>query len=123
METLTETVNAENARRDRARAYEVAKNEVSELRRKVERLSVAPNADTIKKLRQICNLANELPNDCIGSVGGLVPVAGEARVFIHALAASALNPILGREQSRQQELEAAKKALAAAEERLAEFEQ
>ncbi len=122
MRTLTEIVNAENTERERARAYEVAKNELARCRQQVERLSVSPHGETITKLRKICDLANELPANVIGSCGGLVPIAGEVRTFVHALAASALNNLVGKDQQRQQELDAAKKALAVAEGRFAEFE-
>ena len=123
METLTDIVNAENARRERARAYEVALSDVTERRRQVERLKVEPDKDTIQRLRRICEDANALPANVIGSCGGLIPIAGEVRVFVHALAASALNNLVGKDQQRQAELNAAKIALGKAEERFAEFDQ
>jgi hypothetical protein len=123
MKTLTEIVNAENAIRERARAYEVALSDVTERRRQVERLSVEPDAETMKRLRRICDDANALPANVIGSCGGLIPVAGEVRVFVHALAASALNNLVGRDQRRQQDLAAARTALERAEATFAEFNQ
>jgi hypothetical protein len=123
MKTLTEIVNAENAIRERARAYEVALSDVTERRLQVERLSVEPDAETIKRLRRICDDANALPANVIGSCGGLIPIAGEVRVFVHALAASALNNLVGRDQRRQQDLASARAALERAETTFAEFKQ
>lgn len=122
METLTSIVNAENERRERARNFEVAQLALSEARRKVERLTIEPNADAIKRLTRICEDANALPKDIIGSVGGLIPISGEVRVFVHALAASGLNGLLGRDQQRVKDLAAAKAALVKAEEAFKEFE-
>jgi hypothetical protein len=121
METLTQINDADIARRERARAYEVALNAVTEGRRAVERLSVEPNADAMKRLRRMCDDANALPKDIIGSCGGLVPISGEVRVYVHALAASALNNLVGKDQKRRAELDAAQAALVHAEARLAEF--
>src|SRR5262245_3119060 len=121
METLSSIVNAEHARRERVLRYELALTAVTEGRRKVEHLSAEPNADAMKRLRRICEDANALPKDIIGSVGGLVPVSGEVRVFVHALASSGLNNLLGKDQQRIDELTKAKAHLAKAEEAFAEF--
>jgi hypothetical protein len=123
METLSEIVNAESARRQRALKYETALTAVSEAKLKIEHLNAkTQDAETLKVLTRIMDDSNKLPGDVTGSVGGLVPVAGVVRTFIHALAATGYNQVLSREQQREQALNAAKAALAKAEGILAEFE-
>jgi len=115
METLTDITIAETTRRERARDYEIWKNEVDNLTRKVAKLSTAPNADAMKRLRQIIELADGLPGDVIGSIGGLQPVEGIARGFLAALAGSALNNLNNLDERRRTALAKAKTDLTQAE--------
>lgn len=122
METLTDITQAETARRIRARDYEESQHRVAELNRKIEKLSFAPQADAVARLRRIIEDASELPETLLGGIGGLIPLSGVAKTFIGALASSALRNIEGLETRRAADLAAAKVALRSAEEHLAQFE-
>jgi hypothetical protein len=121
METLTEITQAETARRVRARDFEVARERVTELNRKVAKLADSPNEDTMLRLRRIVEDASELPESVIGSVGGLIPLTGVAGTFISALASSALVNLERADARRTTALMAARQELMAAEEHLATF--
>jgi len=121
METLTQINATETARRERARDYEIWTNEEANLKRQIAKLSVAPNTKAMKTLQAIIDLANTLPSDVIGSIGGLVAVEGIARGFLVALASSAVNNLNNMDERRRTALARAEKALAKAQAHLATF--
>lgn len=121
MQTLTEITQAETARRLRARDFEVAQERVENLQRKVDRLSVEPSADAATRLRTIIEAAQGLPEDVIGSVGGLLPVSGVAGAFIVGMASSALAGVERTDERRCADLSSAQAELKRAEAHLATF--
>jgi hypothetical protein len=119
LETFTEITAAENARRRRAIDYEAAKRAVDNLERRIERLK-SQQSEALSTLESVVSLANTLPKDVQGSIGGLVPIAGEVRTLVVALASSGLASVRRADEQRQaqlrdaeQQLKQARKALAA----------